>query len=78
MTRFYVTAGSQRPSAGVTVLREPGNLITGVNDFVSSFGDQPISLEADLMRIAALLFAADRGSPRGMREDVVPPTPISD
>ena len=43
-------------------------LTTGENSFREGFGE-PTSLERDLLRIGAAIFAADRAAARGERED---------
>jgi 7-cyano-7-deazaguanine synthase in queuosine biosynthesis len=72
MNRVFVTgAGSRRRAPkGTTVLSEGSTLLTGAGDFEASFGSAPTTLEADLLRLAAAVFAADRACARGEREDV--------
>ena len=72
MNRFFVIAEGVRSAKpkGATVLEEGSTLLTGVADFQDSFGSAPTTLEADLLRLAAAIFAADRASARGEREDI--------
>lgn len=71
MTRFFVTTASARRKAqNAVILAEGSTLLSGVEDFVESFNSEPTSLEADLLRIAAAIFAADRATPRGEREEI--------
>jgi 7-cyano-7-deazaguanine synthase in queuosine biosynthesis len=72
MNRFFVIAEGMRSAKpkGATVLEEGPTLLTGVADFEESFGSAPTTLEADLLRLAAAIFAADRASARGEREDI--------
>ena len=61
------SARTWRPDARVFI---PGvNLFTGSDDVIASFG--PLSsLEKDLLLISGTIFAADRGTQRGEREDL--------
>lgn len=71
MNRLFVTGvGSRRAPKGWMVLREGSTLLTGARDFRDSFGSEPTTLEADLLRLAAAVFAADRACARGEREDI--------
>jgi 7-cyano-7-deazaguanine synthase in queuosine biosynthesis len=72
MSRVFVTAAGSRSSKpkGATILSEGSTLLTGTGDFEQTFGSAPTSLEADLLRLAAAIFAADRASARGEREDI--------
>jgi 7-cyano-7-deazaguanine synthase in queuosine biosynthesis len=72
MNRFYVAEAqrSRRIPKGATTLIEGKTLITGVDDFREAFQSEPTSLETDLLRIAAAIFAADRACRRGEREDI--------
>ncbi len=73
--RFAVTTGPSGPvgtgSAGklVNVLQVDENLFTGERQFADNFG-APTTLESDMLRVAAAIFAADRAALRGVREDV--------
>jgi len=51
------------------VLEVEGNLFTGERHFEEEF-ETPTTLESDLLRLAAAIFAADRAAPRGQREDI--------
>ena len=51
------------------VLEVGKNLFTGEDDFTKAFG-QLTSLESDLLLISASVFAADRATVRGEREDI--------
>lgn len=66
--RFLVLNGDQAPARGAAVLQVEQNLKTGIPDFTQDFGD-PTSLESDLLVIASAIFAADRATARGERED---------
>jgi 7-cyano-7-deazaguanine synthase in queuosine biosynthesis len=71
MTRFLVTTRpDKRKSKNLTVFTEGSTLLTGVDDFTSTFGEAPTSLESDLLRIAAAIFATDRACARGDREEI--------
>lgn len=69
--RVYVTSrGSRRVPKGALVLAEGETLLTGVTDFSQTFEQAPSTLEADILRLAAAVFAADRACGRGDREDI--------
>lgn len=72
MNRIFVTtARSQsKAPADAVILSEGSTLLTGIADFRRSFGTDPTTLEADLLRLAAAVFATDRACPRGEREDI--------
>ena len=56
------------------ILQVGENLFTGENDFKEAFGKEAFepltSLESDLLLISASIFAADRATVRGEREDI--------
>lgn len=66
--RYLVRRGDDEPSRGASVLESGGNLKTGESDVERSFGDVS-SVEADLLVLASSIFAADRATARGERED---------
>lgn len=66
--RYLVRRDDNEPSRGAYVLDAGGNLKTGEPDIVRCFGDVS-SLEADLLLLASSIFAADRATARGERED---------
>src|SRR5437660_1703049 len=72
MNRFYVVEAGRRRRApkGTIGLLEGTTLLTGVDDFRETFNSEPTSLEVDLLRLAAAIFAADRACARGEREDI--------
>jgi 7-cyano-7-deazaguanine synthase in queuosine biosynthesis len=65
------TGGYEEPTAPIdaSVFAERTNLFTGLAEFVDIHGP-PTPLECDLLAIAAGIFAADRASKRGEREDL--------
>lgn len=72
MSEFLVRrAGAQETAATELILQADGNLITGEKSFVECFGGaQPTSHESDMLLVASAIFAADRASKRGEREDL--------
>lgn len=66
--RYFVRRGDHEPSRGASVLEAGTNLKTGEADVERTFGDVS-SLESDLMVLASSIFAADRATARGERED---------
>jgi 7-cyano-7-deazaguanine synthase in queuosine biosynthesis len=72
MNRIYVAEARarRRIPKGTTAFVEGTTLITGIGDFRETFGSEPTTLEADLLRLAAAIFAADRACARGEREDI--------
>ncbi len=67
--RYLVRRGDNEPSRrGALILEVGGNLKTGEPDVQRYFGDIS-SLEADLLVLASSIFAADRATARGERED---------
>ena len=72
MNRFYVAEAGRRgriPNGAIGFV-EGTTLLTGADDLRASFNAEPTSLEADLLRLAAAVFAADRACARGDREDI--------
>jgi 7-cyano-7-deazaguanine synthase in queuosine biosynthesis len=53
----------------VRILEVGRNLFTGEAEFHEAFGE-PTSLERDLLRLASAIFAADRATLRGERENI--------
>lgn len=68
MNNFFVRYGRERFPRGSSVLHVGKNLITGEADFAATHG-AATTLEMDLMVLAASVFAADRATPRGLREE---------
>lgn len=68
MTSFFVRRDNAEAGASDFVLQPRANLFTGEEDFEEAFG-ATTSLEADLLLLGASVFAADRASIRGERED---------
>jgi 7-cyano-7-deazaguanine synthase in queuosine biosynthesis len=68
MVRYLVRRDDNEPSRGAQVLEAGGNLKTGEPDVQRYFGNVS-SLEADLLLLASSIFAADRATARGERED---------
>jgi hypothetical protein len=66
--RYTVTSTAAAPAGAGRVLQIGANLKTGEADFRRDFGDVS-SLELDLLNLASAVFAADRGTARGERED---------
>lgn len=70
MTSYYVSRTQVSVPEGWSHVLSPGaNLNTGENDFLHSFGSCD-SIERDLLLLASAIFAADRATPRGEREDI--------
>lgn len=69
MISYFVRRGSNGDGNCNHVLEVERNLFTGEADFRKAFG-QLTSLEADLLLISASVFAADRATARGEREDI--------
>ena len=68
MISYYVRREGNEDGSCDFVLEVGKNLITGESDFQKAFGSLT-SLEADLLLIGASVFAADRATARGDRED---------
>jgi 7-cyano-7-deazaguanine synthase in queuosine biosynthesis len=68
MIQYTVQSNAGPPSGGRVALVPDRNLITGERDFVTYFGGMS-SIEYDLLLLAASIFAADRATARGERED---------
>jgi 7-cyano-7-deazaguanine synthase in queuosine biosynthesis len=68
MSQYFIYRDSDDPSQPGIHLRADRDVITGAAQFQNSFG-APTTLELDLLLIAASVFSADRGTPRGERED---------
>jgi 7-cyano-7-deazaguanine synthase in queuosine biosynthesis len=66
--QYLVQRGGSAQARGAFILEVGGNLRTGEQDFIGEFG-QPTTLEVDLLSLAAAVFAADRATARGPRED---------
>ena len=66
--RYVVRRDDNEPARGAHVLEAGDNLKTGETDVHRCFGDVS-SLEADLLLLASSIFAADRATARGERED---------
>lgn len=66
--RYTVTSTPAVPAGAGRVLQVGANLKNGESDFRQDFGSVS-SLELDLLNLASAVFAADRGTPRGERED---------
>jgi len=69
MTSYYVQRGGRRAAGFDYALDASSNLFTGESDFEAKLG-RPTSLEGDMLLLAAAIFAADRATPRGEREDI--------
>src|SRR5713101_4527637 len=61
--------GTVKPTENHLLLRAGANLRTGIEDFVKVFPD-PTSLEEDVLRVAATIFACDIAFKRKPREAV--------
>lgn len=68
MSRYFIYRDTDDSSQSGIHLRADRDVITGALEFQNSFGTAT-SLELDLLLIAASVFSADRGTPRGERED---------
>lgn len=68
MGNYFIFRSNDDPNASGVHLSVGRQVITGEREFATAFG-QPTSLERDLLLLAASIFAADRGSLRGERED---------
>jgi 7-cyano-7-deazaguanine synthase in queuosine biosynthesis len=69
MTYYFVQIGEEKIPSGRIVLVPGENLSLGSKDFIKYFGELT-TLEQDLLLIASAVFAADRATRRGEREDV--------
>ncbi len=69
MISYLVRRGGNEHGNCNHVLEVGTNLITGEDDFKKEFGPLT-SLEADLLLLSASVFAADRATARGHREDL--------
>ena len=69
MYSYFVRTRGSSDAANGHILEEGENLITGTRDFRAQFGSAT-SLEQDLLTIASSVFAADRASKRGERENI--------
>lgn len=69
MTNYFVRIGKDKIPRGSAVLVPGDNLMLGSKDFIGYFGELT-TLEQDLLLIASAVFAADRATRRGEREDV--------
>jgi len=70
MTQVFVRRGGQQTNGCSVVLESGANLQTGEGKFKALFG-RTTTLEADLLLIAASVFAVDRCVRRGEREEFV-------
>lgn len=68
MAKFSYSLGISNVKPVDQQLVDGKNLISGVKSFAADFGDVT-PLERDLLNIASAIFAADRASPRGEREE---------
>ncbi len=64
---YFIFRNSDSAAPGIH-LQSGAHIATGETSFKSYFG-AVTSLESDLLLVAASIFAADRGTPRGERED---------
>lgn len=69
MTNYILNISKDKLSKGKIELIPEYNLIVGSRSFSEYFGENT-SLEQDLLQIASSVFAADRATKRGEREDV--------
>ena len=69
MISYFVRRGDSEDGNCDRVFEVGNNLFTGETGFKEIFG-QLTSLEADLLLISASVFAADRATARGEREDI--------
>lgn len=69
MTRYFVRKDAASKVDGSIVLEAGKNLQTGEKDFLKHY-KSITTLEQDLLLLAASVFAADRGTRRGEREDL--------
>jgi len=69
MSDYCVRRIGDSYASGPNILEVETNLLTGEKDFGKIF-PTPTSLEADLLLIAASIFAADRATPRNANEDI--------
>ena len=68
MSQYFIYRDIDDSSQPGIHLRADRDVITGAAEFQNHFGTAA-SLELDLLLIAASVFAVDRGTPRGERED---------
>lgn len=76
MTDAYVRRSGTKTNGCSVVLQPGANLQTGESKFKAVFGALT-TLEADLLLLASAVFAVDRCTPRGEREDLVRDLQIS-
>lgn len=69
MISYFVRRGDNGDGNCDRVLEVGRNLFTGEDNFKEAFGSLT-SLESDLLLISASIFAADRATARGEREDI--------
>ena len=69
MISYFVRRGGNEDGNCDLVLEVGKNLFIGEDDFTQAFGPLT-SLESDLLLISASVFAADRATARGEREDI--------
>ena len=69
MISYFVRRGGNEHGNCDFVLEAGKNLFIGEDDFTQAFGPLT-SLESDLLLISASIFAADRATARGEREDI--------
>ena len=69
MISYFVRRRGNEDGNCDRVLEVGTNLFTGEDDFKKAFGPLT-SLESDLLLISASVFAADRATARGLREDI--------
>jgi 7-cyano-7-deazaguanine synthase in queuosine biosynthesis len=69
MSKYFVRTGSEKVPTDTIALVPNDNLLTGTKNLSDYFG-KPTTLENDLMLLASAVFAADRATKRGEREDV--------
>jgi len=67
--KYYISRMGERPLDETPILEVGTSLITGLNDF-SNYFNQPTTLEEDILVLASSIFAADRATLRGEREDI--------
>src|SRR3989442_1304238 len=69
MSQFLVRRNQRDKRTGFQVLESGKTLSTGEKEFAATFGSLS-SLEADCLLVASAIFAADRATPRGDREEI--------
>lgn len=66
--KYFVSRTGEKPKKNIPILENGKSLFIGLQDFSVSFG-KPTTLEEDVLLLTSAIFAADRATKRGERED---------